>query len=384
VDGISPDNPLQAPPDASPVRRSAGRAQAHDGSPSKRNPAGRGEETRDGAGPFVGRHTVFVIAVDGRALTPTTPAKARRLLRSGGAKVVWSRFGTFGIQLLVETRWAVPETALGVDHGTKFEGYAVVCGQENVLAVKLDLPDKKQIVRKMEQRRRLRHARRHRHCRRRPSRCANRRRKHFLAPSQGVIVGSRLKLLCALFCCYPIRVVGIEDVCFNHVAHRWGANFSTMEIGKARIQAFFFRQGVRVIAYRGFETKELRSKYGYRKSRNKRADHFEAHCSDALSLACKVSCDLRVEPGRFVVVDDSYRPVRRQLHDTQPGRGGERAVYSRGTVFGLRKGLLIGTADGDLGRLCGARGRSYRYYDRSGNRLSTQRLAWACARFVTR
>jgi hypothetical protein len=382
VNGISPNNPLQAPPDSSPVRRSAGCAQVHGGSPPKRNPDGRGEKTCDGAGPSVGKHTVFVLASDGQPLTPTTCARARRLLRSRVARKRWSKFGTFGIQMIEDTRQEIPATSLGVDHGAKFEGYAVVCGQENVLAVQLNLPDKRQIVRKLEQRRRLRHARRFRHCRRRPARVANRRSKGFLAPSQGAIVNSRLKLLRALFDCYPIGAIGWEEVRFNHGAHRWGANFSTVEIGKARILAFFAQQGAIVSAFSGFQTREIRRKYGYRKSKKKTEDKFEAHCSDALALACEVCPNAHVEPGRFLVVDDTYRPVRRQLHDTQPGPGGVRALYSRGTVLGLRKGLLIGTTRGRTGRLCGEDRRGYRYHDASGKRQSTRRLAWISARFV--
>jgi hypothetical protein len=102
------------------------------------------------------------------------------------ARKRWSKFGTFGIQLLTDTRTDTPNTALGVDKGTKFEGYSVVVGNENPLNIKLDLPDKKVIVRKLEERRTLRRARRHRNCRRRPKRLDNRRRENWLAPSQAV------------------------------------------------------------------------------------------------------------------------------------------------------------------------------------------------------
>jgi hypothetical protein len=126
-------------------------------------------------------------------LTPTTPTRARKLLQAGVAVKRWSKFGTFGIQMLIETRTDVPDTALGVDNGTKFEGYSVAVGSENPLNVKLDLPDKKAIVRKLEECRTLRRARRHRNCWRRPKRFDNRRREDWLAPSQAVLVNSRLR-----------------------------------------------------------------------------------------------------------------------------------------------------------------------------------------------
>ena len=85
-------------------------------------------------------HTVFVLDPSGKPLTPTTPAKARKLLRGGVARKVRSKLGTFGVQLLVSTRRETPRVALGVDHGTKFEGYSVVVDRENVLNVNLDLP----------------------------------------------------------------------------------------------------------------------------------------------------------------------------------------------------------------------------------------------------
>jgi hypothetical protein len=48
-------------------------------------------------------HSVFVLSVEGKPLTPTTPARARKLLRGGVARRVWSN-STFGVQLSVETQ----------------------------------------------------------------------------------------------------------------------------------------------------------------------------------------------------------------------------------------------------------------------------------------
>jgi hypothetical protein len=329
-------------------------------------------------------HSVFVLGVDGKPLTPTMPSRARKLLRAGVAKPVWSKFSTFGIQMLEQTRKEVEETTLGVDNGTKFEGYSVVVGNENLLNVKLDLPDKKKLVRKLEERRTLRRARRFRNCRRRPKRFDNRRRENWLAPSQAVVVGSRLKVMRELFERYPLQAVGFEDVRFNHARKRWGANFSTVEIGKTRIKEFFKAQGAELFQYQGHQTQELRQKYGYRKTRVKSADKFTAHCSDSLTLAVAVSAGQYIESGNFLVVDDTYRPVRRRLHDTQPAKGGIRAPYSRGTVFGVRKGTLVGLPKGGIGQLCGEVKGAFRYYRADGTRGQTKSLAWTSNHFRLR
>ena len=329
-------------------------------------------------------HTVFVLSKEGTPLTPTAPARARKLLKASVAKPVWSKFNTFGLQLLTEIRQERSIAALGVDNGTKFEGYSVIVGEENSLNVKLDLPNKEDIVRKLKKRQILRRARRHRNCRRREARFDNRSRKNFLAPSQAAIVNSRLKVIRELFKMYPINLVGFEDVRFNHSKNRWGKNFSTVEIGKTKIKEFFKSEGAKVYEYRGYETKELRQQYGYQKTSAKSADKFTAHCSDSLALAVDVSLGVAIEPGPFLAVDDSYRPVRRKLHDTQPAKGGIRQNYSCGSVLGFRKGILVGTSRGKIGQLCGENKGSYRYYDKSGKRQCTKRLSFACGHFVVR
>lgn len=162
----------------------------------------------------------------------------------------------------------------------------------------------------------------------------------------------------------------------DHGAHRYGKHFSTAEIGKARVRAFLEGHGALVTRFKGYDTKVLRESYGYKKSSSKKADRFEAHCSDALALALAVRHDASLAPGPFVVIDDRYRAVRRRLHDTQPAPGGVRAPYSHGIVRGLRKGLLMGTPRGKNGQLCGQDRGSYRYYDADGKRQSTTKIAW--------
>jgi hypothetical protein len=175
---------------------------------------------------------------------------------------------------------------------------------------------------------------------------------------------------------YPVTVAGVEEVCFDHLRHRWGATFSTVEIGKERLRQWYRDHGINASFYRGYETKALRLEDGLPKSGDKRADRFRAQCTDALALASVVTTEACVEPGPWLIVDETYRPVRRRLHDTQPVKGGVRAPYSRGPVRGLRKGLLIETLRGTKGRLCGPYGSGYRYYDQAGQRGAAIRLAW--------
>lgn len=329
------------------------------------------------------KHPVFVLGIDGKPLTPTTFRKAKKLIKGGVAKKVWSKFGTFGIQMLKETRKEKPDCSMGIDHGTKFEGYSVVCGTENNLNVKLDLPNKKTIVNKLEERRILRRTRRQQKCRRREARFNNRNRAGFIAPSQLVMINSRLKIIGELIKIYPINLCGFEDVCFNHAKHRWGKNFSTIEIGKTKIKEFIKSFGIEIFEYKGWDTKALREKYGYRKISNKSKDCFESHCCDSLSLAVDTTIGERIEPNKnLITVNDTYRPVRRRLFDTQCKKGGIKDKYSKGTVFGLRKGLLIGTSKGKVGQLCGELKDAYRFYDQKGIRRKSKKLKWISSNFI--
>lgn len=329
-------------------------------------------------------HPVFVLSITGKPLTPTTAARARKLLKAGVANPVWSRFNTFGIQMASETRNEIPCAVLGVDNGSKYEGYSVVVGEENSLNVKLDLPSKTHIVKKAEARRRLRRSRRSRKCRRRPARFSNRKRKSCLGQGQTVIVNSRLKIVREFFRVFPIKLVAFEDVKFRKSKKVAGTSFTTVELGKRRIKQFFESNGAKIHEYRGYETKKIREKYGYLKSSAKSDDTFSSHCSDSLAIAVETLVGKRIEPGLFLAVDDSYRPMRRKLHHEQPAKGGIRPKRSRGTVMGLRKGLLVGTSSGKIGQLCGEIYGKYRYLDLNRNRQNVKKLAFSCGHFIVR
>lgn len=300
---------------------------------------GCGENTSNGGG-MSAKHNVFVLGVNGKPLTPTTSTKARKLMKGNQAKPVWNKFSQFGIQMLVKTRIETPKTVLGIDNGTKFEGYSLISGNENIMNVMWLLPDKKKTVRKIEERKRLRRARRGRNCRRRPSRFDNRNRDGFIAPSQKVMVDSRLKCIREFFKCYPIQKVAIEDVRFNHRDKKWGKNFSTVEIGKNMIEKYIISNISRenYIKFDGFESQTIRTKLGLKKSTQKDKQSFDSHCVDSFSIAYAISS---AEPNlNIYVVDDAYRPVRRRLHDTEFSKGDVRPKYSSGNFKSIRKGTI--------------------------------------------
>ncbi|MBI4447898.1 RRXRR domain-containing protein [Candidatus Woesearchaeota archaeon] len=326
--------------------------------------SGSGYNSRKRGG--LSAHNVFVLDVEGKPLTPTTNAKARKLIRDKQAKPIWNKFSQFGIQMLAQTREGMPKFVLGCDWGTKFEGLSVVSETNNNLNVMWKLPNKKTIVNKLEERRQLRRARRWRNCRRRECRFGNRGKKGFIAPSQLVIVQSRLKAMQELLKGYPIRKVVIEDVKFNHKKHRWGKNFSTVEVGKNKIYEYlkkrFGKRGLKMV--KGYDTFKLLEKYGFKKNKDKSKEDFYTHNIDSFMIASE---QFKKEQKGFsqriankinedlIIADDTYRPTRRRLHDTKFSDGNIRYPYSTGNFRGIRKGAVC-----EFGQIVGGTGNCFK------------------------
>lgn len=310
---------------------------------------------------------VFVLDVSGKPLTPCKPKRAKQFMKEGKAKPIWNKFGEFGIQMLEEINYqSNSEIVLGIDNGTKFEGYSVVCDNLNIYNLMWKLPDKQKLVSKLDERRRLRKARRWRNCKRRECRFDNRNKDGFIAPSQLQIVQSRLKAIQELFRCYPISKVAFEDVKFNHRDYRWGKNFSTVEIGKNMIKNFIVDKIGRknLILFDGTETYELRNKYGLRKTSDKSAKNFYSHCVDSFIIAKEVIGKPVILNENITFVDDSYRAIRRKLHDTQPNKNGIRQKFSTGNFQGIQKGCIIGDENGNwLGQIVGGTKNNVWYCD---------------------
>src|SRR5258708_23956991 len=87
---------------------------------------------------------VYVRNQDGAALMPCTPAKARKLLQAGKAKIVEHR--PFTIQLTWQCEGQLQPVTLGVDKGSSVTGMACVGNGRALLAADIhhrrDVKDK--------------------------------------------------------------------------------------------------------------------------------------------------------------------------------------------------------------------------------------------------
>lgn len=107
---------------------------------------------------------IAVIDSRGLSLMPCTPAKARMLLKQKKALPKRDKLGIFHIQLTYEQAPNNQPLAVGIDPGSKFEGFSVVGTKDTVLNLMVEAPD--HVKKAVETRRTMRRARRSRKWRR--------------------------------------------------------------------------------------------------------------------------------------------------------------------------------------------------------------------------
>ena len=226
---------------------------------------------------------VPVKSKEGQQLMPTSPPVARHLIKSGKATPYWNN-GIFCIRLNSETTEYIQEIAVGVDPGSKKEGFTVKSESHTYLNVQADAHNK--VGKKVAKRRELRRGRRSRKC---PNR---KNRTNRLANKERIPAGTRarwdwkLRILDWLSKLYPITHVCVEDIKARTIEHakKWNTSFSPLEVGK---QWFYTEVQKRweLLTLQGWETKEIRDRLGLKKSSKKLAETFEAHCVDSWCLA---------------------------------------------------------------------------------------------------
>lgn len=171
---------------------------------------------------------VLVINQHGRSLMPTTPRKARILLKEGRAKIVGR--DPFTIQLLYGTRGYTQPITLGIDAGYETIGYSAITEKEELVGGKMNVLSN--VSERITERRQYRRTRRNR-LRHRAPRFDNRRRKEgWLPPSIQHKLDAHLKLVTLLRFRLPITRIVVEV-----------AKFDIQKINNPNIQGEQYQQG---------------------------------------------------------------------------------------------------------------------------------------------
>jgi RRXRR protein len=301
---------------------------------------------------------VPVVDQDQRPLMPTTPARARRWIKSGKATAFW-KGGLFCVRLNKQpSAREVQPLAVGIDPGSKREGYSAISAAHTYLNIQAEARDGVKDVEKDSTR-----MRRTRRNRKTPCRKPRQNRKHGkfrLPPSTRARWQWKLRLATFLCQIFPISVFVVEDIkaSTKQGRRRWNGTFSPLEVGKSW---FYTELGklAPVQTKQGYETKALRDQLGLPKTSKKLAEVWEAHCVDAWCLAYSAIGGKTRPDNRQIVCIAPFIWHRRQLHRFQAEKSGKRKPYGGTLSQGIKRGTLVkhpkwgkatvgGTMDGKL------------------------------------
>ena len=226
---------------------------------------------------------VPVTAQDGEQLMPTRPEKAAMLIKKGLATPYWKN-GIFCIRLNYEPKSRhKQEVVVGVDPGSKKEGFTVKSTAHTYLNVQADA--KTDVSEKIERRRNSRRGRRKKkpYRKQRSNRLVNKKR---IPPGTRARWDWKYRVIDWLSQMFPVTHGCVEDIKAGSRPgkRRWNASFNPLQVGK---KWFYGRVSERweLLTIQGYETKRIRDSLGLKKSSNKTAEKFEAHCVDSWCLA---------------------------------------------------------------------------------------------------
>ena len=301
-----------------------------------------GQQRREYSIPERGLQHMFVPVIDQdqQPLMPTTPSRAKRWIKSGKASHFW-KGGIFCIRLTVEpSAREIQPIAVGIDPGSKREGYSVISATHTYLNIQAEARDGVKDAEKGSTR--MRRTRRSRNTPCRQPRQNRKQSQRKLPPSTRA--RWQWKRRVAYFLCqiFPVSVFVVEDVAAltKKGQRRWNTSFSPLEVGKQ-----WFYEEIRKLAplhiMRGYETKALRDQLGFKKTSKKLSEVWEAHCVDAWVLAHSAIGGSMTPDNRRLVCIAPLNWHHRQLQRFEPGKGGKRRPYGGTLSMGIKRGTLV-------------------------------------------
>jgi 5-methylcytosine-specific restriction endonuclease McrA len=230
---------------------------------------------------------VFVLAMTGKPLMPTTPRRARIWLNTGRARIVNRE--PFTIQLRFETADYTQFVTVGVDTGSQTVGIAATTNGEVVYQTEVHL--RTDITNKLRQRRQYRRNRRSRKTRYRAARWANRRRRSFwLPPSLHSKAEATVKAVRFVASFLPVSRVNVEISSFDtqrmQTPEISGICYQQGELQGYLLREYLLEKWQRKCAYCGAEGIPLQIEHLVPKSRG------GSDRASNLTLACE-PCNVR-------------------------------------------------------------------------------------------
>ena len=276
---------------------------------------------------------VPVVNQNQEPLMPTTSWRASRMVQSG--KATWFiKKGQFCLRLNHKTKEIKQPICVGIDPGSKKEGYSVKSKAHTYFNVQCDAVT--WVKDRIEARRNARRARRNRNtpCRKNKS---NRSKSQF-PPSTKARWQLKLRILNWFKKMFPISNVIVEDIKAKTKGNRkWDLSFSPLEVGKK----WFYDQIDNLTTKQGFETYEMINELGLKKLSNKMSNKFEAHCVDGWILANSVVGGHEVPDNRQVKCIVPLELHKRHLHMFQPSKEGKRREDGGTMSLGWKRGSLV-------------------------------------------
>jgi len=230
-----------------------------------------------------------VVSKTGKPLMPTRPSRARELMKNGKAVGKW-KVGIFYIQLTQREDGEVQRVAVGIDPGSKREGFAVKSEKHTYLNVLSDavtwVKDAIDAKRQMRCTRRLRKT---------PCRQGRENRvRGGIPPSTRARWQARLRIVNILMKLFPVTDFVVEDIKARAIKAKtfrgkiWNKCFSPLEVGKKWFYGEVKRLG-NLTLKQGWETKGLRDQLGLAKTYGKMEEKFSAHNVDSWVLANSIA-----------------------------------------------------------------------------------------------
>ena len=294
---------------------------------------------------------VPVKSKEDKRLMPTTETRAAMMIKSGQATPYWDN-GIFCIRLNYQSKEWTQEICVGVDPGSKKEGFTVKSESHTYLNVQADAHT--HTAKKVKNRRELRRGRRSRKC---PNR---KNRTNRLANKERIPAGTRarwdwkLRILNWLDKLYPVTHICVEDIKASpwEGAKKWNQSFSPLEVGKN----WFYGEVEKMwqlLTIQGYETKSIRDSLGLKKSSDKTAKSFETHCVDSWCLAYHVIGGEPTVDNTDIFCISPLQIKRRQLHRQLPQKGGKRPRFGGTMCLGVVKNTLVKHVKHGIAAVCG-------------------------------